>query len=144
MLSKLLISSTDFKDYKVLYNNMVNDNFELKRVNDDLKDEIAQLKEELSSSKDLLDMQSRNLEYLKNTLNDLETYSDKLEFQIDDLNKELKEYNPNLKPTKKKVTKEKIIEVKSMIQKGNTYRVTSQETHVSIKTISRIMNGYYD
>lgn len=134
----------DTTDYKTLYKNMADDNFELKRINEELKNEIARLKEDYSRSNELLEIKSRSLEYLEKNIKDIESYANKLEFKIDDLNKELKKYNPNLKPPKKKVTKEKVIEVKNMIRSGFNYRVTSTETNISIKTISRIINGYYD
>ena len=158
MALKNILNTTD---YKTLYKNMVNDNLELKRINDELKneiaksqkdflernellDEIARLKEDYLRSNELLDMKSRNFKYLEKNIKDLESYSTKLEFKIDDLNRELREYNPNLKPMKRKITREKVIEVRSMIEKGSSYRVTSKETGISIKTISRIANGYYN
>lgn len=110
----------------------------------ELKNEIVRLKEDCSKSNKLLKMESNRVEYLEKNIMDMESYVRELELKIHNLNEELKEYNPNLKPMPKKVTKEKVIEVKNMIAKGLSYRVTSKETDISIKTISRIVNGYYN
>lgn len=138
-------------DYENLYKKSLNENQKLENINYKLKNEIIILEDDLNKNNVLLEIKSEHIEYFKRSLEglekkikEIEDYSDRLEFKIGDLNNELKEYNPNLKPTKRKVTRDKVIEVKGMIEKGFNYRVTSKETGVSIKTVSRILNGYYN
>ena len=44
----------------------------------------------------------------------------------------------------KKVTSEVRDQVKNMVESGMTYRDITKQIDISLKTISRIMNGYYD
>ena len=44
----------------------------------------------------------------------------------------------------KKVTPRVKDQVKSMVKSGMTYREIAKQIDISIKTISRIMTGYYD
>ncbi|MGL4796891.1 MAG: hypothetical protein ACRC1Y_02580 [Paraclostridium sp.] len=149
MVFKKLIDTTD---YKTLYNKAMKDIDSFKYRNESLSRKIKNLEENLENSNNLLEIREDQIESLEVTVSqlekkikDIEDYSYKLEFEVSSVRDELSEYSPNLKPPKKKVDEVMIKNVRDMvINKGITYRVTSKKTGISIKTISRIINGYYD
>lgn len=110
-------------DYEELYEIELSKNIELKNECLSLNNQIKELLIEIS---DLNEKLRKN----NNKLKDLES--------------KLKSYNPNLKPIPKKVNFEIKEQVKNMVDNGMTYREISKEIDISIKTISRIINGYYD
>lgn len=149
LVFKKLIDTTD---YKTLYHKALKDIESLRYKNESLSSDVINLKDQLVNSNDLLEIRLNKIESLEATVSQLEDkikymfeYSSDLECEVSSVREELSEYNPNLKPPKKKVDDVMIKKVRDMvINKGLTYRVTAKETGISIKTISRIINGHYD
>ncbi len=67
----------------------------------------------------------------------------KYKFYCEELENKLKLKN-NYFPISKKVTPKIKDQVEQMIKNGMTYRDIAKQINISIKTISRIKNGYYD
>ena len=72
---------------------------------------------------------------------ELRSEVNRLMFCCNELENKLKN-NYSLIP--KKVTPRVKDQVKSMVKSGMTYREIAKQINISIKTISRIMTGYYD
>lgn len=107
-------------DYEELYRREYN-------KNDDLKNQCLELKETI-----------REISFENS---ELRSEVNRLKFRCNELENELKN-NYNLIP--KKVTPEIKDQVEKMVKSGMTYRDIAKQIDISIKTISRIMTGYYD
>ncbi len=107
-------------DYEEMYKNEFN-------KNDDLKNQCLELKEIIR------EISFENSE-LRSEIN-------RLKFHCNELENKLKN-NYSLIP--KKVTPEIKVQVEKMVRSGITYRDIAKQIDISIKTISRIMTGYYD
>lgn len=112
--------SKDKVNYEEMYKNELN-------KNNDLKNKYLELKETIN----------------KLSLENLELHSEinQYKFRCNELENKLKN-NYSLIP--KKVTLEIKEQVESMVKSGMTYRDIAKQIDISIKTISRIMNGYYN
>ena len=107
-------------DYEKLYKN------ELFKT-DDLKNECIELKEKINK------LNFENLE-LRSEINRYKFYCNELENKL----------KKNYSIIPKKVTSEVRDQVKNIVESGMTYRDITKQIDISLKTISRIMNGYYD
>ena len=107
-------------DYEELYKNELD-------KNNDLQNHCLELK------KIIREVSFENSE-LRSEVN-------RLTFCCNELENKLKN-NFSLIP--KKVTPRVKDQVKSMVKSGMTYREIAKQIDISIKTISRIMTGYYD
>ena len=83
---------------------------------------------------------------LKNECIELKEKINKLNFENLELRSEINRYKlkKNYSIIPKKVTSEVRDQVKNMVESGMTYRDITKQIDISLKTISRIMNGYYD
>lgn len=72
---------------------------------------------------------------------ELRSEVNRLNFRCNELENKLKN-NYSLIP--RKVNPEIKAQVKNMVESGMTYRDIAKQIDISIKTISRIMTGYYD
>ncbi|MGL6186078.1 MAG: hypothetical protein ACRC1T_11945 [Clostridium chrysemydis] len=100
-------------------------------------------KRELQKNKELqnqcLDLKDKlNKSHFDNL--ELNSSINRYKFYINELENKLK--NSSLIP--KKVTLSLMDQVKNMLESGMTYRDIAPKLNISIKTISRIVNGYYD
>ncbi len=107
-------------DYEELYKNELH-------KNNDLENQCLELK------KIIQEVSFENSE-LRSEVN-------RLTFRCNELENKLKN-NYSLIP--KKVNPEIKNQVKSMVESGMTYRDIAKQIDISIKTISRIITGYYD
>lgn len=107
-------------NYEEMYKNEFNKNSDLKNQCLELKETIRQISIENSE--------------LRSEVNRYKFYCNELENKLKN--------NCNLIP--KKITPGIKAQVEQMVKSGMTYRDIAKEIDISIKTISRIMNGYYD
>lgn len=90
-------------------------------------------------------------EYIKyEVYKELKEENQKLNYRIKELEKELSLANESISyykskyPYKKKLSKEKVVEIEDLLKNTNmSYREISQKVNVSIKIISYIKNGKY-
>lgn len=107
-------------DYEEMYKNEFNKNIDLKNQCLELKEIIQEVSLENSE--------------LRSEIN-------RYKFRCNELENKLKN---NYYTIPKKVTPEIKSKVEKMVESGMTYRAISNQIDISIKTISRIMTGYYD
>jgi len=130
---KLIYTNKELKEITLKYESL---KYRFKNDSECDRSEIESLKKEIQRYKDLCHANTQKIELLEIEINQHKKELTKLENQ-------LKMYHPKLVPHPKKVNREDVINIKELVE-SNSYRVVSKMTNLSIKTISRIVNGEYD
>lgn len=139
-------------DFEKLYNNEIDKNLLLQNENNNLKNECLNLRSQVNTLQKEIDFLNEKIHSLnefkiKPLEDELLYFKNNYDELLEELSKqreELNQFNKNLKPIPKKVTPKLKDQVENMVKSGMTYRDIAKEIDISIKTISRIMTGYYD